>query len=76
MGVRITDSENVSLYDSVSGWAFGPTFPSEEAALDFLEFTKDEPDPRVWDNHKTEMWHALWIAERGKEFGLELGYPR
>lgn len=43
MGVRILDSEGLStetgavLFDSVSGWAFGPVFPSHEDAEEFLE---------------------------------------
>jgi hypothetical protein len=44
MGVRITDEENVALYDSTSGQAFGPIFPSREEAADFLEWLVIEAD--------------------------------
>ena len=77
MGVRITDLETVALYDSVSGFAFGPTFPSEEAAMDFLEYTEQEEDPRLWSDAKAEGLHSAWIEARGADFGYEpAGPPR
>lgn len=39
MGIRITDSDHVAIYDSVSDWAFGPVFDSEESAQKFLNWT-------------------------------------
>ena len=48
MGVRITTSEKVSaLFDSVSGWAFGPTFETEDEAESFLNFTASGDDLRA-----------------------------
>jgi hypothetical protein len=37
MSVRITDPQNVALYDSVTGLAFGETFSSADEAEDFLQ---------------------------------------
>lgn len=75
MGVRITDSEAVALYDSVTGYAFGPTFPSEEAAQDFLQFTEEYPDPRTWSDQTMDLHFRDWVAARGEPYGLELGHP-
>lgn len=38
MAIDFTDSEHVALYDTVTGYAFGPTFESKEAAEDFSEW--------------------------------------
>ena len=38
MGVRFTDSENVAMYDSVTGQAFGPVFADADEAEDFIEW--------------------------------------
>lgn len=39
MGLRLTSGENVvAMFDSVSGWAFGPTFADEDEARDFIEW--------------------------------------
>lgn len=39
MGIRITSQEKVAaLFDSVSGFAFGPTFEDEFEAQDFLDW--------------------------------------
>jgi len=39
MGLRFTSDEKVTaLFDSVSGWAFGPTFDSPDAAQAFLDW--------------------------------------
>ena len=73
MGVRITDLETVALYDSVSGFAFGPTFPSEEAADDFLTYNDDAPDPRLWDDQTLQAHYAQWVRDRGHHYGLEAG---
>lgn len=75
MSVRITDLEDVALYDSVSGWAFGPTFPSAEAAQDFLDYTEGYADPRTWSDQQTDILHRDWIKDRGTRFGLEIGHP-
>lgn len=76
MGVRITDLEAVALYDSVTETAFGPIFPSEEAAQDFLDFTAGRADPRLWDQAEMNLLHRLWIEHNGAQFGLELGAVR
>lgn len=52
MGVRITDSKNVSLYCSTSMTAFGPMFNDEYEAEDFLAWlssddgAREQRDPR------------------------------
>ncbi len=42
MGIHITgdceDDKTAALYDSVSGFAFGPTFENNEQANDFLAY--------------------------------------
>lgn len=72
MGVRTTSSENVvALHDSVTGWAFGPVFHSEEEADDFLIYASTGPDLRILtDDELMEIykrWYAVWTAERGCE---------
>ena len=61
MSVRLTGEEDapVALYDSVTGWAFGPTFPSLEAAREFLDWMdgRNVSDPRGVS--PVEM-HGLW----------------
>lgn len=42
MSIQVTDSSHVSLYDSVTGLAFGPTFEDEEQALDYLRFCTEQ----------------------------------
>lgn len=43
MSCDVTDTENVALYDTVTGHAFGPTFPSTEHAEDFLAWMREVP---------------------------------
>lgn len=65
MSVRITSTENVvALFDSVSGWAFGPTFESEDAAQDFLETAESEnaPDLSTISNDELERFYNFWLA--------------
>lgn len=39
MGLRLTTAERVvAMFDSVTGWAFGPTFDTEEKAQEFLDW--------------------------------------
>jgi hypothetical protein len=46
MGLRFTSDENVTaLFDSVSGWAFGPTFDSSEDAEEFLRWCETQGIP-------------------------------
>lgn len=42
MGVRATNNNNVALYDSTTGMAFGPVFESTDDALDFLEWLREK----------------------------------
>jgi len=44
MGVRISNNEHVTLYDSVTGLAFGPVFDSNDNAGDFLNFLQESYD--------------------------------
>lgn len=63
MGVRITDSETVALYDSVSGFAFGPTFDDEEQAQDFCDWWHtydDAVDLRRLTDRELEEAHSRW----------------
>lgn len=49
MSVRLTSQESrVALFDSVTGYAFGPTFDSDEDAESFVAFVRDisGQDPR------------------------------
>lgn len=60
LGVRITDSTNVALYDSVSGVAFGPIFKDEDEAEDFLAWLtyRKQDDPR--NMTPTKLHQAVW----------------
>ena len=63
MGLRFTSTEDVvALYDSVSDWAFGPIFYTEEAAEAFLKFAGDEGVPGNGDVRAldTAALVALW----------------
>ena len=43
MGLRfISQGHTVAMYDSVTDWAFGPVFSTEEAAQKFLEWAEGE----------------------------------
>jgi hypothetical protein len=45
MSVRITADENkVALFDSVSGFAFGPTFDDRDEADSYLYFIEHDKD--------------------------------
>jgi hypothetical protein len=45
MGVRTTEGESVvALFDSVSGFAFGPTFGDADEAEAFVRFAERETD--------------------------------
>ena len=57
MGVRITKDEGkVALFDSVSGFAFGPVFDDEFEAEAFLAYCRnhDLPDPRAMSDRDIE----------------------
>lgn len=64
MGVRNTASEKrVALFDSVTGFAFGPTFSSQDDAESFLDFVQHnyKHDIRTLSERELEAFHALWI---------------
>lgn len=67
MGVRITTQyiEKVALYDSVSGFAFGPTFASEDEAEAFLAFARDHEkrDLRVLNDNELEALYSAWLNQ-------------
>jgi hypothetical protein len=71
MGVRLTDPANVALYDSVTGWAFGTTFPSAEHAEDFLRWLaeSDDRDARTIEDNELEALIARWRSERVNDEG-------
>lgn len=71
MGIRITDDNAVALYDSVSDFAFGPVFPSEEACMDFLDWAPEEPDLRTLTDPQLEDAFGKWVDARGAEYGFE-----
>lgn len=67
MGVRITSTEGVTaLFDSVSGFAFGPTMsdPDEaEAFLRFVERESDGSDPRTMPEKELGELYARFHNE-------------
>lgn len=59
-------AEKAHLYDSVTGWSFGPFFASAEDANDFLEWVEDRggPDPRQLSDPNLEAAVRQWREER------------
>ena len=62
MGLRFTGAEcKVALFDSVSDWAFGPIFNTQDAAQAFLDWAENhgvpDGDVRALTN---ERLAALW----------------
>lgn len=62
MGLRFTSAEDVvALFDSVTGWAFGPVFSTEKAAERFLRWSEKQGvkngDVRALDTR--DLWE-LW----------------
>jgi hypothetical protein len=77
VSIRTTDRHAVALYDSVSRFAFGPTFESNELALDFEKWAREvwtqrpeyaqqrfNSDLRSWTDAELENAHSAWFAER------------
>jgi hypothetical protein len=65
MTVRITSQEGkVALFDGVSGWAFGPTFDTEEEADDFLAFSAHHPELRLLPAHELQQRHRAWLDSK------------
>lgn len=70
MSVRITDKNNVALYDSTSGIAFGPTFEDAMDAEEFLAWLEEKigRDPREASPAYLLILVQAWHAEReGRE---------
>ena len=69
MGTRTTASEDVvAIFDSVTGWAFGPTFENQEDAESFLEFAARDGgrDVRTYDQGELEQVHIQWLRHTGR----------
>ena len=69
MGVRITSQEKVvALFDSVTGFAFGPTFQDEESADAFLVWLRDRDgrDARSLSDREIGELHRVWWVETGR----------
>lgn len=70
MSVRITSQEKVvALFDSVTGFAFGPTFEDEESADAFLAWLRerDGRDARVLSDREIADVHHVWWVETGRD---------
>lgn len=73
MGVRLTSQEDVvALFDSVSGFAFGPTFPNEAEAQQFLAWAHDLSgcsDLRSLSDRQIEVLVSDFYRATGLEAG-------
>jgi hypothetical protein len=70
MALRFVVGEVVALYDSVTDWAFGPIFHSEEAADRFLNWAEEQGvsdgDVRQLTNPQlVELWDR-YTAQGGE----------
>lgn len=66
MGIRITSQEDKSaLFDSVSGWAFGPVFEDDIEAECFLSWTEEKgyPDLRSVSLAVLAEAYGMWKLE-------------
>lgn len=67
MGLRILYDEAESIacmYDSVTGWAFGPVFENAtpvDSALAFINWLPQ--DARAYNAPELEQLHAKWTKE-------------
>jgi hypothetical protein len=68
IGVETTAKENlVALFDSVTGFAFGPVFTRVEDAEDFMQFFKEEypgVDIRTFDTQYLVAFTTEWSNQR------------
>jgi hypothetical protein len=66
MGVRITNGTEAVLYCSTTMWAFGPVFEDQDAAEEFLTWTRSnvEGDLRLLTDAELEKVAAEWRAAR------------
>jgi hypothetical protein len=62
IGIQVTDYTNVALFDSVTGFAFGPTFEDEEYARAFLQLSEAVgiDDLRKLGNDTMQELFDLW----------------
>jgi hypothetical protein len=69
MGVRLSTDENVvALFDSVTGWAFGPTFPDSDEAQSFLDYLHSlGEDGRELSDADMSARHSLWRERRQQD---------
>ena len=71
MSVRIAGSplRESALYDSTTGWAFGPVFEDEGQAQRFLEFAaeQDEQDVRRLSEASLKKLHGEFVAAEEEE---------
>ena len=70
MGVRLIHDaasarDNTALYDSVSGWAFGPVFNSVEDAESFLDSLPK--DARLYRGGELATCYAEWRDAHGMD---------
>lgn len=64
MSQRITSGTECSLYDSVTGFAFGPVFANEAQAEAFLKFAAEEGFTdlrRLKDNTIESLWGDFFM---------------
>lgn len=64
MSVRLTSQESrIALFDSVTGFAFGPTFHSDEDAESFVAFVRDiaNQDPRAVSQARLSVYFDRWL---------------
>jgi hypothetical protein len=66
MALGITNAQNVALFDTSSGWAFGPVFDSKEDAEDFIRYAREvnDVDPRQVATYELAVIHAAWVMHR------------
>jgi hypothetical protein len=70
VSVRLTSAEGVvALFDSTSGWAFGPVFEDADQAEAFLKFAADceERDVRLLANHELRSFYGAFLAQRRED---------
>ena len=74
MGVRFIigeegETDRVAMYDSVTGWAFGPVFDSPDRADHFLDWLAENGhgDPRKYGSNVLEGLYKQYIEANPKE---------
>ena len=70
MGVRVSDSQHVAIYDSVTDTAFGPIFESEADAESFLAYLRARDlDARALNDRILEEHQNTWYIDTHPEAG-------